>query len=162
MYWVIIDGYNVIKKSETLKRLQLRAAREKLKVLIKHKLSPKIKITIVFDSKQDLLLPYRKIQENIEEIFTQDQTADDYIKELISKSKNPKQITVITNDREILSFAKNKRTKLEKPELLLAKLAEKQSIPSDTLKNITPKQILKINQELKKALEKKLKTHENQ
>ena len=72
--------------------------------------SLKNKITIVFDGKEDIL-PY-KIDTSCEIIFTRKESADDRIKRIVEKSKNPKQVIVVTDDRELRFFVRRLKAKL--------------------------------------------------
>lgn len=114
------------------------------------------KVVIVFDSKIDLLNSSAK-DAKIEIIFTKNQSADDKIKNLVRLSKNPKEIVVVTNDKDIKFFVRSYSAKV---------IAINEFIKKDTAKNtqntstaqksgLTYTQIDKINQELKEIWLKK-------
>jgi predicted RNA-binding protein with PIN domain len=64
--------------------------------------SRKNKVSIVFDGREDI--PSYKENTQIEIIFTKRESADDRIKKIVQRSKNPKQIVVVTDDRQIRFF----------------------------------------------------------
>lgn len=108
----IIDGYNAIYKIPSLKDRSLQEAREGLIRFIKDNAlcgSAKNKVTVVFDGKADVVagLDYNSLKESgIKVIFTRDETADDKIKKLVDEYSNPKQVVVVTDDRDILYYSR--------------------------------------------------------
>lgn len=108
----IIDGYNAIYKITSLKDRHLQDAREGLvRLIIDNSLcgSPKNKVLVVFDGKDQIFYaPDSNIPKgfDIKIIFTHDETADDKIKRLVDESSNPKQIVVVTDDRDILYYCR--------------------------------------------------------
>lgn len=101
---LIIDGYNVLMQMP-VKRKTLHEQREDLiKVLNKkHRLFGGV--ILVFDGKEEVAR-LRGENLNIRVIYTTDKSADEYIKSLLKKSKNPKALVVATDDKEIRDFAK--------------------------------------------------------
>ncbi len=106
----IIDGYNVVR---TVKRyIQSRFAKIKdekqllLELIKKYPLiaSKKHETIIVFDGYDDSKNLIRDFK--IKVIFSQDESADEVIKNIIENSKKPEQIYIISDDREIKDFAK--------------------------------------------------------
>jgi len=107
----IIDGYNLIF-SLTESKDSLQVLREKtvhsLKILFAKR---KISGTLVFDG------AHRRDEESglsypsplTVAYAPKGQSADDYIVELLEISKNPKQCTVITNDKGLSRHAKSHR-----------------------------------------------------
>jgi predicted RNA-binding protein with PIN domain len=63
-------------------------------------------IVVVFDGKDEVEGSYIKEKSAIKVIYTKGESADDCIKSMIEKSKNPRAITVATDDREVKDFAK--------------------------------------------------------
>ncbi len=105
MLWYIIDGWNLVNSIEELRNSS--SPREDLVFYIKRNSltgSRKNKVTIVFDG--GLNLQEYKKDAYFEIIFSEDRTADEVIKKLVSNYRNKKQIAVISNDREIIDFIK--------------------------------------------------------
>jgi len=84
-------------------------------------------------------------------IFSQAESADERIKKLLGLIPNPKNVVVVSDDKEIVFFAKACRAKSESVETFLSfqdKLARiKNELPEQ---EITYSQMHKINEELKK------------
>ena len=105
----IIDGYNLIKHPQLAQRLKTSGdAREKLLSFIKAKNltgSLKNKVTVVFDGYPDANFPM--LQSDISVIFSRKISADEKIRKLLEESGNPKNIIVVSDDREIQFFTKS-------------------------------------------------------
>lgn len=104
---IIIDGYNAMHKLCLCEDNNLQAGRERLIALInKFKLagSRNNELTIVFDGKRDVFSPYENAGKGL--VFTQDETADDKIKRMVERSKNPRGMVVITDDNEIKYYTR--------------------------------------------------------
>ncbi len=99
----IIDGYNVIKQVSFLTGKKLRSGREGLVRFIERYRphgSSRNKVTLVFDGQADVSSPQLKSQVIV--IFSKGESADDKIKRMVERSKNPKLIVVVTDDKEIM------------------------------------------------------------
>jgi len=107
---LLIDGFNLIYKFPELESYmyinQLDKARDGLLTILRD--YQKIKkggITVVFDGKKE---PSRNIRSersgSIDVYYSIDYSADYLIKEFIKKDMNPKMITVVTSDKEIIFF----------------------------------------------------------
>lgn len=106
----IIDGYNLINHKSFHPPKKYDDVRFALIDLIKKEhlcKSSKNVITLVFDGygnfNADISIGANK---GIDVIFSCDQKADDKIKSLVEHSKQPKNIVVVSDDREIIEFAK--------------------------------------------------------
>jgi predicted RNA-binding protein with PIN domain len=89
--------------------IELESARDLLlRDLQNYRSSKKIEIIVVFDGIQGIRLPRgHTTYRGIKIIFScAPRKADPIIMDLIRKEKHKRSITVITNDREILQFAK--------------------------------------------------------
>lgn len=114
MYY-LIDGYNLIfsliESKESLQTLRHKVIRALQKQFAKRKISG----TIVFDG------AHRRDEESglsyssplVIAYAPKGQSADEYIVELIEIAKNPKQITVVTNDRGLAMHAKSNGAKVQ-------------------------------------------------
>jgi predicted RNA-binding protein with PIN domain len=101
----IIDGNNVIGKISFLKKLQSKdkqSSREKLALMMDRIFSKRnVKVSLHFDGypREELRIL------NIKIIYSKNITADEMIKKEIERSKNPKNLVVITSDLNLKDFA---------------------------------------------------------
>ena len=102
----LIDGNNLMGKIGSLKKVQNKnkeSAREKLVFLIENYFyKKKGKIYLHFDGFENIPLKLSKG----EIIYSEKSSADKNIKEQIERTKNPKNLVVISSDHEIQNFAK--------------------------------------------------------
>jgi hypothetical protein len=109
---IAIDGYNFIKQSPDLRRLEqieLQKAREGLiERLAQYKRLKGHAITVVFDGgPQGTLAGNRERSRGIEIIFSKPgEKADDVLKRLAAEKRGG--ITIVTSDREVALFAEKK------------------------------------------------------
>jgi predicted RNA-binding protein with PIN domain len=109
---IAIDGYNFIKQSPQLRRLEprgLQKAREGLiERLAEYKRLKGHAITVVYDGgAQGTLAEQRERSRGIEIIFSRPgEKADDVLKRLSAEKREG--ITVVTSDREVALFAEKK------------------------------------------------------
>jgi len=98
----IVDGYNLIKRTPCFDHDELRSARSALFSYLEcyrpHG-SLKNKLMVVFDSKGDCFA-YRE-KRSFEVIFTNGETADEKIKSIVSQNRQPKEIVVVTDDKQL-------------------------------------------------------------
>ncbi len=116
-HW-ILDGYNIIRQVDFLEPFEQKSLAEGRKRLLeflarffKEFLSNKGEITVVFDGSENGL-PFEKpesVFEGIKILFSQGRKADQVIEELIIKSTNPKNVIVVSADREVKLFARKNR-----------------------------------------------------
>lgn len=150
--YIIIDGYNVLYWLK--EKLQKELNRDSLISLL-GKLHRK-KLIVVFDSKQSnlFLFSVKKSSSGVKIIFTEpDKSADEKIEELVRKSKNPQNITVVSNDRGLHRRVRSYHAKVCFVEdFLKSILEEKKKIKDETnVKNELPVDIAEeITEELKK------------
>ena len=149
----IIDGYNVVKQIPHLTLKKLRSAREGLIGLIrKYKLtgSSKNEVTIVFDGQKDIVVPRTKIEFDV--YFTNGESADDRIKKIIKTSSNPSRLIVVTDDKEIIFFARNHRAVTSSVSEFLSKILKTKNIEGDVEKKLELSSNIarEITEELKK------------
>lgn len=151
MYY-LIDGYNLIfsliESKESLQTLRQKVIRSLQKQFAKRGISG----TLVFDG------AHRRDEESglsyssplIIAYAPKGQSADDYIVEWIEAAKNPKQITVVTNDRGLAMHAKSHGAKAQSNDLFIDWLRKrkkkgKETEPKDSQQNI--ERLLKIFEE---------------
>lgn len=129
---IIIDGYNLIRQSDSLRRYErqsLEAGRQALiSRLSEYKKKKGHKITVVFDGwDKGAALEERDRQGNIGIIYScRGEKADDVIKRLADNGSE--EAVVISSDREIASYVTRRgKTSLSSPEfemLMLKAIAE--------------------------------------
>ena len=103
----VLDGYNIIKQIPDLAKLKLEEGRESLfRVLEQDRPqgSMKNKVTVVFDGQANIGGFQRG--SFLEIIFSCDESADDKIKKIVSHHENKKNVTVVTDDKEIKFYVR--------------------------------------------------------
>ena len=112
----IIDGNNLIGKIPTIKKLQKsrkQTSREKLAFLIGRYFSKsRNSVTLHFDGHLNEAIKVSGIKIK----YSGSHTADDKIKLEIERSKNPKNIIVVTSDNNVAEFARVCRCQVIKSE----------------------------------------------
>lgn len=99
---LILDGYNIIRQTSGFAELALDVGRQRLIRTIERQRpqgSGRNQITVVFDGRPGRERP--AASETVQVVFSEDRTADDWIKEFVGKTDNPRQVVVVTNDRDI-------------------------------------------------------------
>lgn len=106
MLHFIIDGNNLIGKIPSIKNLQRtnrKASREKLTFLLgRYFSSGRNIVSLHFDGHENEAINITGIKIN----YSGSKTADDKIKNEIERSKNPKNIIVVTSDNNVAQFAR--------------------------------------------------------
>lgn len=171
----VIDGYNLIKQARIPNRINglaplainpeqglrvnledSRAALIRFLKIYRPQGSKGNQVTVVFDGKENNY-PAGQISgaiyqySGIRVIFSQGECADDKIKELVQHSKNPKNIVVVTNDREIRDFVKQLKAQVKTIEEFLVKFnsSKTKEIP-DAKIILSPVETARITEEMKK------------
>lgn len=156
----IVDGYNAIHKIPSLKDKPLKMARDGLIgfVRVNHLWgSYRNRMTVVFDGKSGVVSPNPDacLGPNINIVFSRDETADKRIKRLVDESSNPKQLVVVTDDRDIMYYAKSGGAKtLSIKEWVCKKKAPEQRLLANG-RNNAPAELDNITEELKRIWLKK-------
>lgn len=106
MLHYIIDGNNVIGKISSLKKLQIKdkqGSREKFASMVGRNFGKmNSKVSLHFDG-----YPGEEIKIlRVKVIYSKNITADEMIKKEIEKSKNPRNLVVITSDSNLSEFAR--------------------------------------------------------
>lgn len=152
----IIDGYNIINHSlfaHTHKRIE--NPQKTLLEFIKIKRlcgSPKNKIIVVFDGYSDTMSESKQNDNKINVIFSKKETADEKIKKIVEAHPNPKDIIVVSDDKEIMFFVKATGSRCIHVEEFINPRKNLPGFPKeDSYKpELTYSQAQRINQELKK------------
>ena len=150
----IIDGYNITNHPKFAEQIPKRFSdsRSALIQLIKTKKSssPRHKFWVVFDGYPGESLDNQD-KGNIMVIFSKAESADERIKKLVELIPHPKNVVVVSDDKEIRLFAKSCRAKAESVEEFLSfqdKLSHKGAGAPEP--EISYTQMHKINEELRK------------
>lgn len=144
---IIVDGYNVLHASRWLASLWKGVDRAQFcRLLGRLARHGGEKITVVFDALPSEPDPSGVNIPNIEVIYSgHGRTADDVIIQLIGASSGPRELTVVSSDREIKSAAKRRGCKVRSAEEFiktsarqLAQARDKQNRePSEKEKGLT-------------------------
>ncbi len=148
----IIDAYNIINHIQGPIRKKIKDPQRALLEFLKNRRlerNSKSKITVVFDGYPKVAA--QKLDEtDIDVVFSKEETADARIKRLVQASKNPKNIVVISDDREIRFFVKSIGARSIGVEEFINPQVKPQRKKEDLIKpELNYSQISKINQELK-------------
>lgn len=149
----IIDGYNLIKQAPHLDKANLEDSRKALISLLsvyQPQGSRRNRVTVVFDGKQGNFSVSGSAS-SAQIIFTQGESADDKIKRMVEKSENPRNIAVVTNDREIQRFVRQKNAQVKTVDEFLAKCALPKPKGRVDDKIISPPEAAEINEEMKRV-----------
>ncbi len=104
----ILDGYNLVKQDAHLAVLKLEAGRMGLLRQIEERElqgSQSNPVTVVFDG-QIGGTQHERYSSGIGVIYTSAESADDWIKRFVEDSPTPKNIVVVTDDRDIRHFVR--------------------------------------------------------
>lgn len=151
----IIDGYNVTNHPQFRKQLPKQSldSRVALIQLIKIKNlcgSPNNSVWVIFDGFQDSTI-HNLDEANLKVLYSRRESADERIKKIIELSSNPRNVIVVSDDKEIKFFVKAAKAKsISVDEFLCVKkrLEEKKAALIEP--EISYSQKHKINEELKK------------
>ncbi|NOZ64713.1 MAG: NYN domain-containing protein [Caldiserica bacterium] len=150
---LIVDGYNLLHQLPRLKGKKIDRARDIMVRKLGEKRRTFQEMIVVFDGEEGPV-PARFREKGIKVIFSGEESADDYIKRQVKRSKTPHKITVVTDDREIRDFVKLHGSKLlstkEMKEILFP---EKTPVPPPAEEKPSPssEKGRKINAELRKV-----------
>jgi predicted RNA-binding protein with PIN domain len=103
----IIDGYNTARHASFKSPGKINDTALALESVIRSKRlcgSGKNPVMLVFDGYPPN--PQLKYEQGMTIVFSRQQSADETIKKLVEAARNPKQIVVVSDDKEIRSFVK--------------------------------------------------------
>ncbi|MFH1857215.1 MAG: NYN domain-containing protein [Candidatus Omnitrophota bacterium] len=151
----LIDGYNLMNQIPSISSEKLEDARQSLvRFIKKNNLTGSFRneVTIVFDGKEEVFS--LSVEKEFKIIFSKGEIADDKIKRMIASSENPARIILVTNDKDLVFFAKNHGAYVHSVKVFLSKVSksENKSIAGGlTDKSRLPfRKAHEITQELKK------------
>jgi len=150
----IIDGYNLIRHRSFKPSQKIKELKIALLSFIRAKRlcgSPKNKIIIVFDGYCDVA-GLNEFDPGMDIVFSCDESADERIRKILAGAENPKELVVISDDREIVSFARDYGAVHMGIEQFINSKRNKHRVCGVDLVNpeLTYTQIYEINKEMRK------------
>lgn len=142
----IIDGNNLLHKMKELKSLQKENPQSSREILA-HKLdrfftNKKVKVTLHFDGfAQDAIRTSK-----LKILYSESKTADDEIRFQIDRTKNPKNLIIVSSDHKVLEYAKVNSSNVLKAEELIIEM-KKQNVKneeSEIMKSIKNEEMKKL------------------
>lgn len=118
----LVDGFNLIYKFPDLEGLMYehKLSEARLGLLARLKEHMKLtgaKISVVFDGKKEKMLEITSERfGSIDVYYSLEYSADFLIKEFVKKDPNPRMITVITSDKDIIAYVTRFRAKVRTSE----------------------------------------------
>ncbi|MBF0121892.1 MAG: NYN domain-containing protein [Candidatus Omnitrophica bacterium] len=103
----LIDGYNVIRQISSLDDKSLEGGRAWLVRFIQDngpQGSLRNPVTVVFDGQEGI--SFSDFPSGVKVVFSRGESADDVIKRLIEESSTPRDIVLVTDDRDLLYFCR--------------------------------------------------------
>jgi predicted RNA-binding protein with PIN domain len=155
MYY-LLDGYNIITIS---KKMDIDSERDKLITFVRNsKKLFKHTVIIFFDGSSPFTSNISS-SKNCKVVFTWEKSADDAIIDFIIKHKNPKEIIVVTNDRELQNKSKANGCRIETNEQFYFRITSppKKIKPKGHSDKKIPSNAQKITEELARLWLKKTK-----
>ena len=147
----ILDGYNVIKRTESFAKMKLEDARGELVRFIINKRphgSQRNKVTVVFDGKAGYYMSAPESR-GLAVIFAIKTNADQEIKNIVGRSRTPRQIVVVTDDREVQAYVKSCSAQvMSSSEFIGRGSAPRGADDSASKGGLTQQQQIEINKEL--------------
>ena len=157
----LLDGYNIVKQTSPFCDLAVDVARERfIRAIEKYQPqgSRRNPVTVIFDGRPGNVDPILSV--SVKVLFSYDESADDRIKDLVKSSDNPRNIVVVTDDREIQYHVKGLGASVWPVKAFLDKMGGGQArqgqkdtkplVARDSPKVLSKTQEFKINQELEK------------
>jgi len=154
MLYFIIDGYNLIKRNHKFDGDTLPKSRRKVLLFIRRYADlRKERFIVVFDGKEGVAYSHTE-NEGIKVKFSQAETADDYIKKIVSRHRHSNQLVVVSDDKDIVEFARRKRARIFSTRKFILEM-EKKDRAEKELPEINLKEANQITEELQRILERK-------
>lgn len=153
----VLDGYNVLNKIFLNSGGSLEDSRMALIRMLEVQRpqgSLKNSLTVVFDGKAGFASQVKTSTLDI--VFTQGETADDWIKAMVARARNPKNIVVVTEDNEIKIYARHCHAKVLGVKDFFGKTQKKQNkqrslkTKPQTIQRVSNTEQYRINAELRK------------
>ena len=103
----LVDGYNVIRQIPSLDEKSLEDGRAWLIRFIQDNRpqgSPRNSVTVVFDGQEGISFP--DFSAGVHVVFSRGESADDVIKRSVEEAPSPRDIVLVTDDRDLLYFCR--------------------------------------------------------
>jgi predicted RNA-binding protein with PIN domain len=127
----IIDGNNLIGKIPSLWKMQQKEKQSSREGLVfqleRYFYYKKIKVSLHFDGHQNGFIKAK----GIKIIYSENTNADNKIKDEISFSNNPKLITVISSDLNVIDFARVNSCSVIKSEIFAREMNKKDEVEDE-------------------------------
>ena len=142
----IIDGNNLLgklKKYNEFRKIKSNDTRSNLALMIdRYFARKKYSVSLHFDGHRKDIIKANKIKLE----YSENKTADEWIKHEIMVIKNPRTICVVTSDNNVAQFAKVSSCKVIKSESFAAELMEKAKPDdeNDRIKSIKDEEMNKL------------------
>ena len=154
----IIDGYNITNHTTFTQHINKKVKDQRvalLELIQRARLagSPKNLVIVVFDGFPKAQDTFQLNNEDfaIRVIFSREESADKRIEKLIEQSGNPKNIIVVSDDKEIVFFAKALGAKAKSVEDFLLPPKRAQEAKGNLLEaELSYSQMHRINEELRR------------
>ena len=118
----VVDGYNAIKRSSRFDHKILKEARSRFLTWIEHERphgSLRNHLIVVFDGSSEVF--GFKEPASFEVIYTSGESADDKIKKIVADFPGPKEIVVVTDDKDLALSVRSKGAKIMSTDEFLSK-----------------------------------------
>lgn len=144
----IIDAFNLIYKVDELASSNAPHGRL-LQFLKSNRLtgSPNNRVVVVFDGHDN---PDVSGEREYEIVFSGPRSADDLIKERVTKSKNRLQIVVVSDDKGVTSFVRAEGARVKSIEEFIKNSSRRIQRSADDEKSISYEERQKIKEELER------------
>jgi len=144
----IIDAFNLIYKVDELVESPAPHA-HLLQFLKSGRLtgSRNNRVVVVFDGHDN---PDVSGEREYEIVFSGPRSADDVIKDRVTKSKNRSQIVVVSDDKSLTCFVRSEGAKIKSIAEFLGRIGSPAKIPPDDDKSLSCEEKQKINREMEK------------
>jgi uncharacterized protein len=118
----LVDGFNLIYKFPDLESLMYEHMLYEARLGLLRKLKEYMKITnakviVVFDGKKEKALEIKNERFGLIDVYySLEYSADFLIKQFVKKDPNPRMITVVTSDKDIVGYVTRYRAKVQSSE----------------------------------------------
>lgn len=152
----IVDGYNALMRSGIFPQKQLKEARTAFAAYLEHHRpqgSDRNRLTVVFDGVGGVYGSQEEQASGV--VFSNGESADDKIKQMVEHSARPKDVVVVTDDRDLGIFVRRCGARLMPVREFLNKSAVLSTPVSSDTGSVNSVEREKITEELRRVWLKK-------